>query len=163
MDRRNALKKIAAGGATAAAATTIISRPAFANYDAPTLAASVESAVAGINGSASVCRVFYSVTEECPNSSVGIPSFSRDIFISDPGPKNVSATNDNEVRLRVETDGNQAFEPGDTFQVTFTLTGMCNYTGGPGQTGSLTSVWQVECETSSGPPTGPTFTFSQIS
>ncbi|MEM8618877.1 MAG: twin-arginine translocation signal domain-containing protein [Actinomycetota bacterium] len=38
MDRRRALQRIAAGGATAAVSTTIVSRPVFANYDPPTVA-----------------------------------------------------------------------------------------------------------------------------
>ena len=147
MDRREALKKLAAGGATVAGATVISSSRAFA-YDQPTQAGSISITAFRQNDARVRIRVTNFGSATCPASAVSgtaSATFQNQSFsvgmlttpgailevvrpITAPLPASVTTTAAS-IRKRIPGTGQVAFDATDSIIVTVNVRYRCTYTG----------------------------------
>lgn len=147
MDRREALKKLAAGGATVAGATVISSSRAFA-YDQPTLGNLIQLDAFRQNDARVRIRVSNFGSASCPASAVSgtasVTFQNLDLSVGSlttPGailqvnapvtatlPTTIAASACS-VRKRIPGTGRVAYDPTDVINVRVNVRYRCNYTG----------------------------------
>lgn len=150
MDRRDALKKIAVGGATVVGASAVMSSPAFA-YAAPTNIPTPTSTVSVVNASLALVMISYGGTATCPASATAGPDqvqistavtsglAGTDPFLRVPGLGRLDLTTtlvSFQVRKRTANGSpppsflNDPYVNGDSFSLAMTSTWRCTYSDG---------------------------------
>jgi len=163
MDRRDALKKIAIGGATVVGASAVMSSPAFA-YAAPTNIPTPTSNVTVVNASLALVIISYGGTATCPASATAGPNeiqistavtsglAGTDPFLRVPGVGRLDLTTtlvSFQVRKRAANVPpppsfiNVPYVSGDSFSLDMTSTWRCTYSDGTTSdaTGNGSRTW----------------------
>lgn len=174
MDRRDALKKIAAGGAVATGASLIVSKPALAAFNQPSISLQPSAAGDTTPGNNRLRRVNLSWSNpiSCPgsaNNTLGTFSFFIDDVVLNDGLNSLAPLGPtSSTFLSVLQSGPyaanppQRFNAGDNFRVNVSVTGaVCDYPGGDSSPPITTSQsYRVTCTSPATKGAGGIRTFS---